>query len=252
MIKPLVIAASGVLAGSAAWAGPYANVEMNGGYQDEYLGSTTDVHIGYEGTSGPYAFYLQGGPAIVAPDGEDSEIELSGKIGASVQTSDQPVAACSAALSKGPGSKAPADRWGQQQAQLWLVAPPAADTSGVHRAGAQHRQRKRQDPSQRGLAPNRLPAERTAPQRAQAAGHQVCGPTAHRSRPRAEATAAAVQTNRCCGSPAKNAQRCAAPNLDRPWPAAPAAPAQAPAEYQQSWNPAACQLSLRRHGDQRS
>jgi hypothetical protein len=88
MIKPLVIAASGVLAGSAAWAGPYANVEINGGYQDEYLGSTTDVHIGYEGGNGPYAFYLQGGPAIVAPNGEDSEVELSGKIGASVQASD--------------------------------------------------------------------------------------------------------------------------------------------------------------------
>jgi hypothetical protein len=87
MIKPLVIAASGVLAGSAAWAGPYVNVENNGGYQDEYLGSTTDIHIGHEGASGPYAFYLQGGPSIVAPNGEDSETELSGKIGASVQAS---------------------------------------------------------------------------------------------------------------------------------------------------------------------
>ena len=62
---------------------------------------------------------------------------------------------------------------------------------------------------------------------------------AHKCRPRAEATAAAVQTNRCCGSPAKNAQRCGAPNLDRPLPAAPAAPAQAPAGCQLSWNPAA-------------
>jgi hypothetical protein len=34
------------------------------------------------------AFYLQGGPAIVAPNGEDAEVELSGKVGASVQASD--------------------------------------------------------------------------------------------------------------------------------------------------------------------
>ena len=88
MIKPLVIAVSGVLAGSAAWAGPYVNVENNAGYQDGYLGSTTDLHIGYEGGSGPYGFYVQGGPAIVAPDGGDTEFELSGKVGASVQAAE--------------------------------------------------------------------------------------------------------------------------------------------------------------------
>ena len=89
MIKPLVIAVSGVLAGSAAWAGPYANVENNAGYQDGYLGSTTDLHIGYEGGDGVYGFYLQGGPAYVQPDGDAGEFELSGKIGGSVQATEQ-------------------------------------------------------------------------------------------------------------------------------------------------------------------
>ena len=90
MIKPFAIAVSGVLAGSAALAGPYANVENNAGYQDGYLGSTTDLHIGYEGSDGPYGFYVQAGPAIVSPsDSEgDTEFELSGKVGGSVQASE--------------------------------------------------------------------------------------------------------------------------------------------------------------------
>jgi hypothetical protein len=88
MIKSFAIAVSGVLAGSAALAGPYANVENNAGYQDGYLGSITDIHIGYEGGDGIYGFYLQGGPAIVSPTGGDVDMELSGKIGGSVQATD--------------------------------------------------------------------------------------------------------------------------------------------------------------------
>ena len=89
MIKPFAIAVSGVLAGSAALAGPYVNVENNAGYQDGYLGSTTDLHVGYEASDGIYGFYVQGGPALVAPEGGDAEFELSGKIGASVQASEK-------------------------------------------------------------------------------------------------------------------------------------------------------------------
>ena len=85
MIKPFAIAVSGVLAGSAALAGPYANVENNAGYQDGYQGSVTDIHVGYEGGSGAYGFYVQGGPALISPSQGDTEFELSGKVGASVQ-----------------------------------------------------------------------------------------------------------------------------------------------------------------------
>ena len=88
MIKPFAIAVSGVLAGSAALAGPYVNVENNAGYQDGYLGSTTDLHIGYEGGDDTYGFYVQGGPAILSPSEGDTEFELSGKVGASVQATD--------------------------------------------------------------------------------------------------------------------------------------------------------------------
>ena len=90
MIKAFAVAVSGVLAGSAALAGPYVNVENNAGYSGgDYLGATTDFHVGFEGSEGVYSYYLQGGPALVSPQGEDSEFELSGKIGGSVQATEQ-------------------------------------------------------------------------------------------------------------------------------------------------------------------
>ena len=88
MFKPVAIASAFALAGAPALAGPYANVENNAGYQDKYLGSVTDVHIGYEGGDGTYGFYLQGGPSIVSPEGDDVDVELSGKIGGSVQATE--------------------------------------------------------------------------------------------------------------------------------------------------------------------
>ena len=91
MIRTLIasgVAVSAVALGSPAFAGPYTNIENNAGYQDGYLGSTTDMHIGYEGGDDTYGFYLQGCPAIVSPDGDDVEVELSGKIGGSVQATE--------------------------------------------------------------------------------------------------------------------------------------------------------------------
>jgi hypothetical protein len=46
MIKPLAIAVSGVLVGSAALAGPYANVENNAGYQDGFLTTDEEPAVG--------------------------------------------------------------------------------------------------------------------------------------------------------------------------------------------------------------
>ena len=89
MIKAFAVAVSGVLAGSAALAGPYVNVENNGGYSGgDYLGATTDFHVGFEGADGVYSYYAQGGPAFVSPQGEDGEFELSGKVGGNVQVAD--------------------------------------------------------------------------------------------------------------------------------------------------------------------
>ena len=82
------IAASPFLLAGAAFAGPYVNVESNLSYPDgDYSSATTDVHVGYEGstTDGKIAYYVQGGPALAHSEStDDTETELSGKVGASI------------------------------------------------------------------------------------------------------------------------------------------------------------------------
>ena len=79
------VAMLGVSASSAV-AGPYVNIENNAGWAgNDYTGAVTDFHVGYEGPiaeSGGY--YIQGGPALVQPDGSESETEFSAKVGANV------------------------------------------------------------------------------------------------------------------------------------------------------------------------
>ena len=85
-------AAAPFLLSSAAFAGPYVNVESNLSYPDgDYTGATTDLAIGYEGTTseGKVAYYIQGGPAFVHNEAsDDTETQFSGKIGASVGVSE--------------------------------------------------------------------------------------------------------------------------------------------------------------------
>ena len=82
------VAASPFLLAGAAFAGPYVNIEANASYPDgDYTGATTDVAVGFEGTTeeGKIAYYIQGGPAFVHTEStDDTETELSGKVGASV------------------------------------------------------------------------------------------------------------------------------------------------------------------------
>ena len=77
---------------SAAFAGPYVNLESNASYPDgDYTGATTDLAVGFEGTTseGKVAYYIQGGPAFVHSEAaDDTETEFSGKVGASVAVSD--------------------------------------------------------------------------------------------------------------------------------------------------------------------
>ena len=85
-------AAAPFLLSSAAFAGPYVNVEANASYPDgDYTGATTDLAIGFEGSTseGKVAYYIQGGPAFVhSESADDTETEFSGKVGASVAVSD--------------------------------------------------------------------------------------------------------------------------------------------------------------------
>ena len=71
---------------SPAVAGPYVNIENNAGWAgNDYTGAVTDFHVGYEGPIGEGAsYYIQGGPALVQADGEESETEFSAKAGLGV------------------------------------------------------------------------------------------------------------------------------------------------------------------------
>ena len=92
MIKTFIAlaATTASVAAPAAFAGTYVNVEANSGFTGtEYEGSVTDLHIGYEGGNETYGFYVQGGPSILAPEGEDGETRLSGKIGGDIAATDK-------------------------------------------------------------------------------------------------------------------------------------------------------------------
>ena len=82
----LAVLASTALATPAS-AGVYANIESNGArVGSEYTGSVTDVHVGFEKVAeNGSSFYIQGGPAVVAEQGEDSDWRLSGKVGGNFQ-----------------------------------------------------------------------------------------------------------------------------------------------------------------------
>ena len=91
MFKPLIAAvAAAPLFAASAFAGPYVNVEANASYPDgEYTTATTDLHFGFEGGSEKVAWYVQGGPGFVHTDStDDTETELSGKVGLSVAVAD--------------------------------------------------------------------------------------------------------------------------------------------------------------------
>ena len=93
MIKSVFAAAAAAVAfaPAAALAGPYVNIEANSGFSgSDYNQTVIDNHIGFESDLGENAaWYIQGGPAVVAVDGEDATTELSGKVGLSVAAGDR-------------------------------------------------------------------------------------------------------------------------------------------------------------------
>ena len=90
MIKSAFAAAAAApFLATAAFAGPYVNVETNAGWTgSDYNGAATDLHLGYEGSAGKVGYYIQGGPAVLTPDGGDTETVFTGKAGASVAATD--------------------------------------------------------------------------------------------------------------------------------------------------------------------
>ena len=91
MKKIALILASVFTSAGAAVAGPYVNVESNASYTgSDYQSRTTDFHVGWEGGNDTFDYYVQGGPALVNPDGTaDGTTEMSGKIGANVAATDK-------------------------------------------------------------------------------------------------------------------------------------------------------------------
>ena len=78
------------LSAGAAIAGPFINVEANASYPDgEYSSAVTDFHLGFEGTAGDVGYYIQGGPAFIHTEAsDDTETELSGKVGVTYAATD--------------------------------------------------------------------------------------------------------------------------------------------------------------------
>lgn len=88
MIKPLFCAASAVaLAAAPALAdGVYVNPEYNAGWSgSDFGGGVLDAHVGYE----TGAFYIQGGPSVLMPDGGEVETGFSAKTGVSAPVAEK-------------------------------------------------------------------------------------------------------------------------------------------------------------------
>ena len=90
-MKTLTLALASTLAAGPAFAGVYVNVENNAGFTGaDYTGAVPDFHVGYEGGTDTFGFYVQGGPAVVTVDGADeSDNRISGKVGATVAATEK-------------------------------------------------------------------------------------------------------------------------------------------------------------------
>ena len=90
-MKRLALALASTLAAGPAFAGVYVNVENNAGFTGaDYTGAVTDFHVGYEGGTDTFDWYVQGGPAVVTVDGADeSDNRISGKVGATVAATEK-------------------------------------------------------------------------------------------------------------------------------------------------------------------
>ena len=81
------IAAAPFLATSAAFAGPYVNLEATGSYPDgAYTSGGLEAVLGYEGaTESGIGWYISGGPTVTHTESTDEfgDIELIGYAGAS-------------------------------------------------------------------------------------------------------------------------------------------------------------------------
>ena len=89
MIKSTIaaLAATPLLFSSAAFAGPYVNVDASGSYPDgAYSSGTWEFQLGYEGkTPNGIDWYVSGGPTVTHTESTDEfgDVELIGYLGGS-------------------------------------------------------------------------------------------------------------------------------------------------------------------------
>jgi len=78
----IAIAALSVLS-APVFAGPYTNIENNAVWLGkEFEAASTEIHAGYEFEAGEDAIiYVQAGPAFISIEDEDTNTEVSGKVG---------------------------------------------------------------------------------------------------------------------------------------------------------------------------
>ena len=90
MLKKLLAVAAVSAVSTPAFAGFYLNAEVNSGFSgQDYTGSGTDLHLGYEGSNGSASYYVQGGALLSNPDNADSETNFSGKVGGSISATEK-------------------------------------------------------------------------------------------------------------------------------------------------------------------
>ena len=90
MIKSLIV--SGAVVTAAALASPasanefYLNPEFNAAWSgSDFGGSVMDGHVGWQAG----AFYIQGGPSWLQPDGGNAEVGFSAKTGVSAPVAEK-------------------------------------------------------------------------------------------------------------------------------------------------------------------
>ena len=92
MLKKVLAVAAVSAVSTPAFAGFYLNAEVNSGFSgQDYTGSGTDLHLGYEGSTGNgnASYYVQGGALLSNPDNSDSETNFSGKVGGSISAAEK-------------------------------------------------------------------------------------------------------------------------------------------------------------------
>ena len=90
MLKKVLAVAAASAVSTPAFAGFYLNAEVNSGFSgQDYTGSATDLHLGYEGSNGSASYYVQGGALLSIPDDAESKTNFSGKVGGSISAAEK-------------------------------------------------------------------------------------------------------------------------------------------------------------------